>query len=358
MRGLIVELMKATSPPEEFALLLKSVGEVKACRSWFIFDVFRPLYAWYAAHIGFTHPERAERLVFQLECDRVWVERGLDGFDLDFLTLISLRDVGSVADVARRFMLREDFVFKVVQRLRKLGWIKKVVKRKFTTLYQTTRKGEKFLDRIWAREWSVGDRVVMDDTWWGNLRAKLLQQFFTAAAVSRKTGMPETTARGYLQGRRQWMDAKWVVALAKVGGWGRDGVARGVVVGIESNLAPRYEQCDFLVKQLQVYQQFSEGAIGFEEWLQHHWQDQERSEQLLDPGFAAKLQSASTIRDRILELAEAGGGEVSLASLKGDSLLQGLVANRYPVYLADRMTKLIKQGMFVRLTRGRYKLVK
>ena len=113
IRKLIVELMESTLPFEECKSLEKSLGAVKPFRSWFILDVYRPLFSWYARHIGFTHPERAKRLQFQLECDNVWDERKLDGFDLDFLVLVGLREVGSVADVARRFMLREDFLFKV-----------------------------------------------------------------------------------------------------------------------------------------------------------------------------------------------------------------------------------------------------
>ena len=358
IRKLIVELMEATLPPEELALLMKSVGEVKVFRSWFMLDVFRPVFGWYAEYIGFTHPERVEKLTFQIECDRLWTERGLDGFDLDFLTLIGLRDVGSVGEVARRFMVREDFLFKVFQRVRKLGWIEKVVKRKFTTVYQTTPEGEGFLERVWAREWCIEDRVVMEEGWWGELRENLLKRFGTAAAVARNVGMPETTTRGYLQGRRQWMDARWVVALVEAVGWSVEDMAKGVVVGFGPRLAPRYEQCDFLDKPLGVYQRLSTGEIGFEEWLTHRRQDVVRLEQLLDAGFAKKLQSASAIRSRIIELAESGGGEVTLAELKEDAVLQELVANRYSAYLADRMAKLVKQGVFVRVAKGRYQLVR
>ncbi|MFX1404217.1 MAG: hypothetical protein ACFE9D_07060 [Promethearchaeota archaeon] len=170
--------------------------------------------------------------------------------------------------------------------------------------------------------------------------------------------MPETTVRGYLQGRRQWMDARWVLALAAAVGGGVGVVSEGVVVRFDRKLAPRYEQCDFLVKQLQVYQEFSKGGIGFEEWLRLHRHDQGRSERLLDPGFAKKLQSASVICDRIVELASAGKGEIALGELKGDGVLQGLVANRYPAYLADRMAKLVNQGVFVRVAKGRYQLVR
>jgi hypothetical protein len=357
VRGLIVELMEATLPPDECAELMQSVGAVKACRSWFILDVYRPLFAWYAAHIGFSHPERAARLAFQLECDRVWVERGLDGFDLDFLVLIGLREVGSVGDVARRFTLREDFVFRAVPRLQKLGWLRRVEKRKFTTYYQTTSAGEVFLERVWGRGWSVADRVVMEEGWWRRLRKALLCRLGSAAAVARAAGMPETTTRGYLQGRRQWMEARWVVALANVLGWGAEVVSQGVVVGFGSSLAPRYEQCDFLAKAVEVYQQFSQGVVGFAEWLAHRGRDVGRTEQLLDAEFATKLQSASAIRNRIVELAVAGGGEVSLVELKGDAVVQELVATRYPAYVADRMAKLIQQGVFVRVAKGRYRLV-
>lgn len=357
MRELIVELMEVTLAPDECAQLMVSVGEVKAVRSYFILDVYRPMYAWYAEYIGFTHPDRAERLRFQLECDRVWVERGLDGFDLDFLTLMELRAGGSVEEIARRFMVREDFVFKVVQRLREWKWIRRVEKRQYTTWYQTTSRGEAFLERIWSRGWSVGDRVVMAEGWWSELRRLLLAQFKTAAAVARAAGMPETTTRRYLQGRRQWMDAKWVVALAKLVGWGREKVSQGLVVGVGRRLAPRYEQCDFLAKQLGVYWRFSQGEIGFKDWLATHRGRMVRSERLLDAGFAEKLQTASVIRNRIIELAVAGGGEVTLMELKSDGVLQGLVANRYPAYLADRMAKLIKQDVFVRVLKGRYQLI-
>ncbi|MFX1509738.1 MAG: hypothetical protein ACFFBR_05465 [Promethearchaeota archaeon] len=357
IRSLIVELMVATLPVEEFQVLLKSVGEVKACRSWFILDVYRPVFGWYVEHIGFSHPERAERLRFQLACDSAWVERGLDGFDLDFLTLIGLREVGSVADVARRFVLREDFLFRVVERLRQLGWIRRMTKQKFTTVYQTTSKGEDFLRRIWARGWCEPDRVVMDDAWWSELRGQLLDEYGTAAAVARVAGMPETTVRLYLQGRRQWMDARWVVALAKAVGWGVDAVSKGLVVGFTRKLAPRYEQCDFLKKQLEVYRQLSDGRLGFEGWLLSHRRDGGRSEQLLDVGHSVKLQTASAIRNRIVELARVNGGTIALEALKGDAVLQELVANRYAAYLADRMAKLIKQGVFVRVQKGRYQLV-
>jgi hypothetical protein len=357
IRGLIVELMEATLLSEEFRDLLRSVGAVKPFRSWFIFDVYRPVFGWYAKHVGFSHPERAERLAFQLECDRVWVARGLDGFDVDFLTLIALRERGSVGEVARRFMVREDFLFRVVQRLRKLGWNEKVVKQKFTTFYQTTPKGEEFLERVWERSWEVGDRVVMEDAWWSGLRTLLLEQYGSAAEVARATGMPETTVRGYLQGRRQWMEARWVVALAREVDWGKDEVSKGVVVGFDRGLAPRYEQCDFLSKQLRVYQQLSEGLIGFTEWLEQQRRKVVREEQLLDAGFAEKLQSASVIRNRIIELAVAGDGEITLAELKTDSVLQELMVNRYSQYLADRMAKLITQGVFVRVKKGLYRLV-
>jgi hypothetical protein len=357
VRQLIVELMEANFPSDDFQELLKSVGAVKPFRSWYVFDVYRPLFQWYSEQIGFSNPERAERLEFQLGCDRVWGERGLDGFDLDFLTLVGLRDAGSVADIARRFILREDFVFEVFQRLRKLGWIGRVEKRKFTTFYQTTPLGEVFLHRTLAHEWTGKDRVVMENWWWERLREALLGQYGTGAAVARVVGMPETTVRGYLQGRRQWMHAKWVVALAEALGWGEDAVSKGVVVAFSKKLAPRYEQCDFLAKDLDVYRRFSLGEIIFDEWLVHHRVEVVRAEQLLDAEFAEKLQSASTIRDRIIELAKARGGEIALGELKGDVVLQGLVADRYSAYVADRVAKLIKQGVFVRVMQGRYRLV-
>ncbi len=358
IRKLIVELMELTLPFEECRSLEKSLGAVKPFRSWFILDVYRPLFSWYARHIGFTHPERAERLQFQLECDNVWEERKLDGFDLDFLVLVGLREVGSVADVARRFLLREDFVFKVVQRLRKLGWIERVEKRKFTTVFQTTFTGEAFLDRTFNRVWSEKDRVVMRNVWWSRLREGLLKQFGTAAEVSRVVGMPETTVRGYLQGRRQWMDGRWVVALAEAVGYRRDVVSEGVVVAFSRQLAPRYEQCDFLAKDLAVYRQFSVGEVAFDEWLVRRRVEVVREERLLDAEFAEKLQSASAIRERIIELAKARCGEIALSALKEDGVLQGLVANRYSAYLADRMAKLIKQGVFVHVAQGRYRLIK
>ncbi len=357
IRKLIMELMEATLTSEECKSLLNSVGEVKSFRSWFILDVYRPLFSWYVEHIGFTHPERAEKLLFQLACDRVWGERGLDGFDLDFLTLVGLREVGSVADVARRYTLREDFLFEVFQWLRKLGWIRRVETRKFTTFYQTTPLGETFLGRTLAGEWGVEDRVVMEDGWWQRLRGGLLQRFGTGAAVARVVGMPETTVRGYLQGRRQWMHAKWVLVLAKAVGWGADVVSEGIMVAVPKKLAPRYEQCDFLGKDLGVYQQLSVGEIPFEEWLMHRRVEVKRDVQLLDVGFAEKLQSAGAIRRRIIELAQMKGGEISLVELKADLVLEKLVVNRYAVYLADRMAKLVKQGVFVRVGRGRYQLV-
>jgi hypothetical protein len=357
MRGLILQLMEATLPPNKYEELLQSVGEVKPFRSWFILDVYRPLFAWYAEYIGFTHPERAERLEFQLECDRAWRERGLDGFDLDFLTLVGLREVGAVADVARQFMLREDFLFKVFQRLRKLGWIEGVEKRKFTTFFQTAPAGVVFLERTLDGAWGEMDRVVVRNGWWQRLRDELLQCFGTAAEVARVVGMPETTVRGYLQGRRQWMHGKWVVALAEALGWGEDVVSEGVVVAFSKKLAPRYEQCDFLAKDLGVYRRFSLDEISFDDWLVKRRGEVVREEQLLDTEFAEKLESASAIRERIIELAQGRGGEIALSELKEDAVLQTLVANRYSAYLADRMAKLIKQGVFVRLTKGRYRLV-
>lgn len=357
IRKLIMELMESSLALEECKSLVKSLGEVKPFRSWFILDVYRPLFAWYVKYIGFTHPDRAERLEFQLECDRAWRERELDGFDLDFLTLIRLREVGSVADVARQYTLREDFLFEVVRRLRKLGWIERVEKRKFTTVFQTTPAGERFLEGTLNRVWSEKDRVVMRNVWWSRLREGLLKQFGTAPEVSRVVGMPETTVRGYLQGRRQWMDGRWVVALAEAVGYRRDVVSEGVVVAFSRQLAPRYEQCDFLAKDLAVYRQFSVSEVAFDEWLVRRRVEVVREERLLDAEFAEKLQSASAIRERIIELAKARCGEIALSALKEDGVLQGLVANRYSAYLADRMAKLIKQGVFVRLTKGRYQLV-
>lgn len=358
VRRLIVELMESTLPAEEYKALIDSVGEVKAFRNWFILDVYRPLFGWYAGHVGFSHPERAEKLAFQLACDRAWEERGLDGFDLDFLALIGLREVGSVADVARRFVVREDFLFRVVERLLKLGWLRRVEKRKFTTVYQTTPAGEAVLEQVWTRGWNVEDRVVMVEDWWSRLREALLGRFGTGAGVAQVVGMPETTVRGYLQGRRQWMEARWVVALAGAVGWGREKISEGVVVAFSKRLAPRYEQCDFLGKDLKVYRRFSLGDISFDAWLESCRVEVVRQEQLLDADFAEKLQDASVIRDRILELASANNGELSLVELKRDRVLQPLVANRYPAYLADRMAKLVKQGVFMRMGLGRYRLIR
>jgi hypothetical protein len=281
----------------------------------------------------------------------------LDGFDVDFLTLIGLRDVASVGEVARRFMVREDFVFKVFQRMQKLGWIDRVEKRKFTTFFQTTDVGESFLERTLDGVWSEQDRVVVRNGWWNQLRERLLERYGTGAAVARVVGMPETTVRGYLQGRRQWMHGKWVVALARAVGWGKGEISEGVVVAFMKQLAPRYEQCDFLVKELGVYRQFWLGEIGFDEWLIGRRVEVVREEKLLDAEFAEKLQSASAIRDRIIKLAQGRGGEIALSALKEDVVLQGLVANRYSAYLADRMVKLIMQGVFVRVSQGRYRLI-
>jgi hypothetical protein len=356
MRRLSGELMQATLPAEDFGELVGSVGEVKPCQSWFILDLFRPVFGWYAEHVGFSHPERAERLAFQLECDRMWEERRLDGFDLDFLTLVGLRKKGCVASVARQFTVREDFLFEVFQRLRRRGWIERVGKRKFTTYYRTSSVGEELLQQTLARRWSENGRVVLRNEWWQQLRGMLLGRFGTAAAVARAAGMPETTVRGYLQGRRQWMHAKWVVALAALVGWDEEQVAEGVVVGFSKGLAPRYEQCDFLAKDLVVYRRFSVGEIPFNVWLVHRLVEGAREEQLLDAGFAEKLQSAGVIRARILELARMEGGEVSLERLKADSCLQELTADRYSVYLADRMAKLVLQGVFHRVKKGVYRL--
>ncbi|MFW9831801.1 MAG: helix-turn-helix domain-containing protein [Candidatus Thorarchaeota archaeon] len=343
-------------PANSYEELLQSVGVVKACRSWFILDVYRPVFGWYAEHIGFTHPERAERLQFQLACDAVWGVRGLDGFDLDLLVIVGLREVGSVADVARRFKVREDFLFKVFQRLQKLGWIEGVEKQKFTTVFRTTSAGELFLERTLNRMWDLGDRVVVRNTWWQRLRDGLMDRFGSAAAVARRVGMPETTVRGYLQGRRQWMHARWVVALAQAVGWGREQVSAGIVVAFARELAPRYEQCDFLAKDLGGYRRFCAGEISFDAWLEGRQIAVVREAQLLDVGFAEKLQSASAIRDRIIALAKAAGGEISLGVLKADGVLQTLVADRYPAYVADRMAKLVNQGVFVRIAKGRYRI--
>jgi hypothetical protein len=148
-----------------------------------------------------------------------------------------------------------------------------------------------------------------------------------------------------------------VVALAKAVGLGRDEVSEGVVVAFSKKLAPRYEQCDFLAKDLNMYRQFCVGEIGFDEGLVRRRVEVVREEQLLDAEFAEKLESASAIRERIIELAKGRGGEIALRALKEDAVLQGLVANRYSAYLADRMAKLIKQGVFMRVSQGRYRLV-
>jgi hypothetical protein len=153
------------------------------------------------------------------------------------------------------------------------------------------------------------------------------------------------------------MHGTWVVALAEAVEWGRDVVSEGVVVAFSRKLAPRYEQCDFLVKDLGVYRRFSVGEIAFDEWLMARRVEVVRETQLLDVEFAEKLQSASAIRERIIELAKARGGEIALSVLKEDAVLQGLVADRYSAYLADRMAKLIKQGVFMRVSQGRYRLI-
>ena len=152
------------------------------------------------------------------------------------------------------------------------------------------------------------------------------------------------------------MHGKWVGVLAEALGWGEAVVSEGVVVAFSKKLAPRYEQCDFLGKDLDVYRQFSVGEIAFDEWLVRHKVEVVREEQLLDAEFAEKLQSASAIRKRIIELAKARGGEIALSALKEDGVLQELVANRYSSYLADRMAKLIVQGVFVRVKQGCYRL--
>ncbi len=357
MRRLVIELMEATLPPQEFEELSKSVGLVKPCKNWFILNVYRPLYRWYSENVGFSHPERAERLEFQLECDVVHEERGLDGFDLDFLVLVGLGEPGSVGSLARRFTLREDFLFPVVQRLRKLGWLRRVEKRKFTTYYQTTLAGRRFLERVFSRGWDVGDRLVLSNEFVGRLCEELLGQFGSAAAVVRAAGVPETTVRGYLRGGRQWMSGRWVVALAGLVGWGVREVGDGVVVAFGSGLAPRYEQCDFLGKAMMSYRWFSSGKVGFEEWLGGRRREVVRVRRLLDAGFAEKLKNSGVIRVHILALAEAKGGEVTLEGLRNDSVLGQLVTDRYGAYLADRMAKLVKQGVFARVRRGVYRLV-
>jgi hypothetical protein len=259
--------------------------------------------------------------------------------------------------VARRFLLREDFVYPVVQRLRKRGWLRRVEKRGFTTYYQTSMAGREFLARVFRRAWAVGDRIVLSNEVVERLRGELLGRFGTAAAVARAAGIPETTVRGYLQGGRQWMSGRWVVALAKLVGWGEREVGDGVVVAFGAGVAPRYEQCDFLGKAMMSYRWFSRGEISFEEWLGGRRRAVVRVRRLLDRGFAEKLQTAGVIRVRILALAEARGGEISLEALRKDSVLQQLVADRYGSYLADRMARLVNQGVFSRVRRGVYCLV-
>ena len=356
IRGLVLELMEATLPQERFEELVGSVGEVRAFRSWFILDLFRPLFGWYSGHVGFSHPERAERLEFQLACDVAHLERGLDGFDLDFLVLVGLGVSGSVGGLARRFTLREDFLYPVVQRLRKLGWLRKMEKRKSTTFYQTSMTGRQFLERVFSRGWDVGDRLVLSNEFVERLRGELLGRFGSAAAVARAAGIPETTVRGYLQGGRQWMSGRWVVALAGLVGWGVREVGDGVVVAFGSGLAPRYEQCDFLGKAMMSYRWFGGGKVGFEEWLGGRRREVVRERRLLDDVFAEKLKNSGVIRVRILALAEAKGGEVSLEELRADSVLSQLVSDRYAAYLADRMCKLVDQGVFSRVRRGVYRL--
>ncbi len=356
VRSLVLELMGATLSAEEFGELVGSVGEVRAFRSWFILDVFRPLFGWYSEHVGFSHPERAERLGFQLACDVAHQERGLDGFDFDFLVLVGLGEPGSVGDLARRYTLREDFLYPVVQRLRKKEWLRRVEKRKFTTYYQTTMAGRQFLERVFSRGWDVGDRLVLSNEFVGRLREELLGRFGTAAAVAREAGIPETTVRGYLRGGRQWMSGRWVVALAGLLGWGVREVGDGVVVAFGSGLAPRYEQCDFLGKAMMSYRWFGSGKVGFEEWLGGRRREVVRKRRLLDVGFAEKLKNSGVIRVRICALAEVKGGEVSLEELRADSVLSQLVSDRYEAYLADRMVKLVNQGVFLRVRRGVYRL--
>lgn len=261
-----------------------------------------------------------------------------------------------MGDLARRFTLREDFLFPVVQRLRGLGWLRRVEKRKFTTYYQTTMAGRRFLERVFSRQWDVSDRLVLSNEFVGWLREELLGHFGSAAAVARAARIPETTVRGYLRGGRQWMSGRWVVALAGLVGWGVREVGDGVVVAFGSGLAPRYEQFDFLGKAMMSYRWFSSGKVGFEDWLGGRRREIVRERRLLDAGFAEKLKNSGVIRVRILALAEAKGGDVSLEELRADSVLCQLVANRYGAYLADRMAKLVNQGVFARVRRGVYHL--
>lgn len=356
LRRLVLELMQATLHPGEFSELTRSVGRVAAFRSWFIFDLYRPLYHWFSEVVGLSHPERSAALAFQLACDAAHRERAFDGFDLDFLALVGLRDSGSVESLARRFLLREDFLFRAVLRLRRLGWVKRVGKQRYITLYRTSSPGEAFLAKTLRGAWALGDRVVVSDAWLRDLREALLKQFGNAAAASRAAGLPQNTVGHYLKGGRQVMSAMGLVTLARLVGWDRAVVSRGVVAAFDKRFAPRYEQCDFLCKVLPSYEQFSLGAISFQDWLLRRVRPVTRERHLLAVDFARKLQTADVIRRRILSLTEEGRGEVSLLRLTGDAELRELVADRYQNYLADRMAKLVQQGVFTRLARGRYRL--
>jgi hypothetical protein len=97
--------------------------------------------------------------------------------------------------------------------------------------------------------------------------------------------------------------------------------------------------------------------VGFAEWLGGRRREVVRERRLLDDGFAEKLKTAGVIRVRICAVAEARGGEVSLEELRADSVLRQLVADRRASYLADRMTRLVNQGVFARVKRGVYCLV-
>jgi hypothetical protein len=318
--------------------------------------LYRPLYRWFREVVGFSHPERAAALAFQLACDGAHRERVFDGFDLDFLALVGLREGGSVESLAKRFLLREDFLFRVVLRLRRWGWVKRIGKQRYITLYRTSSRGEAFLAKSLGGRWAVGDRVVVSEAWLQALRGALLNRCGNAAAAARAAGLPENTVRHYLESGGQVMNAVGLVRLAGLVGWDRAAVSRGVVVAFDRRLAARYEQCDFLGKVLASYGQFSRGAIRFEEWLVRRVRPVVRTRRFLAADFARKLQTADAIRRRILALAEEGRGEVNLTRLRGDATLHELVADRYASYLADRMAKLVEQGVFVRLALGRYRL--
>jgi len=133
-------------------------------------------------------------------------------------------------------------------------------------------------------------------------------------------------------------------------------VSNGVLVAFQSEVAPRYEQCDFLGKALEWYQRFNAGTVSFEEWLQHRRHEVSRDYQLLDADFAVKLKSAGVIQARIIDLAKDRGGKIELDALKADPVLQELIANRYKAYLPDRMARLVRQGVFLRIRKGVYQL--